>query len=92
MFIDVFDWDDKDDPEGNTWHIIGPGEVTVEEVEEVLHHHHGRVELSEQSGNPIVFGWTLGGKHIAVVFIIEDDPELIIVRPITAYPVPEYGG
>lgn len=92
MFIDVFDWDDENDLEGNTWHIIGSGEVTAEEVEEVLHHHDGKVELSKQSGNPIVIGWTLGGKHIAVVFTIEDDPELIIVRPITAYPVPEYGG
>ena len=53
--------------------------------------HEGPVELSEHSGNPIDFGWTSTLKHIAVVFTFEDDPELIIVRPITAYPVPEYG-
>ncbi len=91
MFIDIIDWDDEADQQGNTWHIIGPGEVTVEEVEEVLHHHQGHVEQSHRSGNPVIFGWTLGGKHIAVVFAYEDDPELIVVRPITAYPVPEYG-
>jgi hypothetical protein len=28
MFIDVIDWDDEDDPQGNLWHVIGPGEVT----------------------------------------------------------------
>jgi hypothetical protein len=41
MFIDVIDWDDEDDPKGNLWHIIGPGEVTKEEVEEVLHDYEG---------------------------------------------------
>jgi hypothetical protein len=91
MFVDFFDWDDEDDLEGNTWHIIGPGEITVEDVEEVLHHYAGKVEPSRTSGNPIVFGSTLDGKHIAVVFKFEDDPELIIVRPITAYTVPERG-
>ena len=44
MFIDVFDWDDEDDSEGNTWHIIGPGEITVEDVEEVLNHRAGTVK------------------------------------------------
>jgi hypothetical protein len=92
MFIDVMDWDDEDDPQGNLWHIIGPGEVTKAEVEEVLYEHEGEVGTSEQSGNPIIFGQTFTGKHIAVIFIFEDDPDLVIVRPITAYPVPEYGG
>jgi uncharacterized protein YaaQ len=91
IFIDVIDWDDEHDLKGNTWHIIGPDEVTVEEVEEVLHSHVGKVEQSTESGRPIIFGWTLGGKYIAVVFEFEDDPELIIVRPITAYAVPEPG-
>jgi hypothetical protein len=92
MYIDLILWDDEDDPQGNVQHILGPGEVTIEEVEEVLGDHEGAVELSGESGNPIVFGWTSTGKHIAVVFTFEDDPDLIIVRPKTAYPVPEYGG
>jgi hypothetical protein len=91
MFIDVIDWDDEDDSQGNLWHVIGPGEVTQEEVEEVLYDHEGKVEVSEESGNPIIIGWTSTGKHIAVIFIFEDDRDLVIVRPKTAYPVPEYG-
>jgi hypothetical protein len=47
--------------------------------------------VSEESGNPIIIGWTSTGKHIAVIFIFEDDRDLVIVRPKTAYPVPEYG-
>ena len=92
MHIDLILWDDADDPDGNLQHILGPGEVKDAEVEEVLRDPDGRVEESEQSGNPIAFGWTSTGKHIAVVFTFEDDPDLILVRPITAYPVPEYGG
>ncbi len=91
MYIDLIVWDDGDDPQGNVQHILSPGEVSIEEVEEVLNENQGRVEPSEYSGNPIVFGWTTTGKHITVVFTFEDDPDLIIVRPITAYPVPEYG-
>jgi hypothetical protein len=90
MYIDVIARDDAD-PQGNVQHIVGPGEVTIDEVEEVLRDHEGPVELSESSGNPIVFGRTSTGQHIAVIFAFEDDPDLVIVIPITAYPVPEYG-
>jgi hypothetical protein len=92
MYIDLIAWDDEDDPSGNVQHILGPGEVTIEEVEEVLRSHQGKVEVSDQSGNPIVIGSTSTGKHIAVVFTFEGYRDLIIVSPITAYPVPEYGG
>jgi len=81
----------NEDAQGNVQHILGPGEVTPEEVEEVLYDHEGPVDSSNSSGRPIVFGWTSTSKHIAVVFTFEDDPELIIVRPTTAYPAPEYG-
>jgi hypothetical protein len=91
MYIDVIAWDDEDDPQGNVRHILGPGEVTIEEVEEVLYDHRGESEPSKSSGNTIIFGWTSTGKHIAVVFALEDDPGLVIVRPVTAYPTPEYG-
>jgi len=91
MYIDLILWDDVDDAQGNVQHIVGPGEVTIDEVEEVLYDHQSAVELSDQSGNPIAFGWTSTGKRIAVVFTFEEDPDLVIVRPITAYPVPEYG-
>ena len=91
MYIDLILWDDEDDPQGNFQHIVGPGEVTQEEVEDVLYDHEGPVEASDSSGRPMVFGWTPTGRRIAVVFTFEDDPELIIVRPVTAFPVPEYG-
>ncbi len=91
MYIDLILWDDADDPQGNVQHILGPGEVTPEEVEEVLYDHEGPVDSSDSSGRPIVFGWTSTGTHIAVVFNFEDDPDLNIVRPTTAYPAPEYG-
>ncbi len=58
MFIDLIVWDDEDDPDGNVEHILGTGEVTLEEVEEILSNHQGTVERSDQSGNPIIFGWT----------------------------------
>ena len=45
MYIDLILWDDADDPRGNVQHILGPGEVTPEEVEEVLYDHEGPVRL-----------------------------------------------
>jgi hypothetical protein len=68
-------------------------EVTPEEVEEVLRAHVGRPDdFSNSSGHPIIFGTTSTGKRIAVVYIHENDDDLVITYPVTAYPVPEYGG
>ena len=53
MYIDLILWDDADDPQGNVQHIVGPGEVTPEEVEEVLYDHEGPVDSSDSSGRPI---------------------------------------
>jgi hypothetical protein len=91
MYLDLILWDDEDDPQGNVQYIVGPGAVTQGEVEDVLYDHEGPVESSDSSGRPMVFGWTPTGKRVAVVFTFEDDPDLIIVRPVTAFPVPEYG-
>ena len=91
MYFDIILWDDEDDPQGNVQHILGPGEVTIEEVCEVLENQQGEITESDSSGNPLIFGDTSTGKHIAVVFVFEDDPELIVISPITAYPAPEYG-
>jgi hypothetical protein len=92
MYIDIIAWDDEDDPQGNLWHIIGPGEVTQEEVDEVLRDPESEIETSDESGNPIIFGWTSTGKRIAVIFTFEDHPDLVIVVPKTPYPVPVHGG
>ena len=46
---------------------------------------------SDSTGNPIVFGTTAAGKRIAVVYTDESEDDLVIIRPVTAYPVREYG-
>jgi hypothetical protein len=86
-------WDLEDDPDGNWWHIVVEGHgITAEEVEEVLRDHHAESVLSRTSGNPITFGWTSEGRHIAVVYeLVSDDP--LSFRPITAFdaPPPRHG-
>jgi hypothetical protein len=94
MYIDLIAWDVEDDPDGNYQHIVGAGEVTAEEVDEVLANHHGNHPdaYSDTTGNPMIFGTTSRGKRIAVVYCDESDSDLVLIRPATAYPVPEYGG
>ena len=93
MYIDLIVWDAEEDPDGNFQHIVGPGEITADEVEEVLTNHAGDQPdaYSDATGNPIIFGTTSTGKRIAVVYSDESDAELIIIRPVTSYPVREYG-
>ena len=84
--IDVW-WDMEDDPDGNYQHVLEHG-VTPDEVEEVLNDPMSSTGVSRSTGSPITFGWTSTDKYVAVVYdIVEDNPR--IVRPITAYPVPE---
>ena len=93
MYIDLIVWDDEDDPRGNYQHIVGTGEVTVEEVELILRNHRGGPDASSnRSGLPIVFGTTTDGKRVAVVYEDESDAGLVIIRPRTAYPVADSGG
>jgi hypothetical protein len=93
VYIDLIAWDAEDDQDGNFQHIVGAGEVTAEDVEEVLSHHQGDHPdaYSDTTGNPIVFGTTSMRRRIAVVYSDESDADLIIIRPVTAYPVREYG-
>jgi hypothetical protein len=94
MYIDLIPWDAEDDPDGNFQNIVGAREVSAEEVEEVLSGHpgDGSDAYSDATDNPIVFGTTSSGKRIAVVYSDESDADLVIIRPVTAYPVREYGG
>ena len=94
MHVDLIAWDAEDDPDGNFQHVVAGGEVTAEEVEEVLSGHHGGHSdaYSDTTGNPIIFGTTSSGKRIAVVYTDESDADLVIIRPVTAYPVREHGG
>ena len=92
MYIDLIAWDDEDDPGGNVQHIAA-AELTPAEVEDVLRNHRGGPDdYSDSSRNPIIFGTTSTGKRIAVVYIDVSDDRYIIIYPVTAYCVPEYGG
>ncbi|CAN5911404.1 hypothetical protein BH23PLA1_BH23PLA1_08710 [soil metagenome] len=84
---DYIDWDDPDDPDGNVQHIAENG-VTTEEFEEILASPTAIDKVSRSTGRPVRFGWTETGKHLIVVYEIEDEGGFAIVRPITAYEVP----
>jgi hypothetical protein len=78
-------WDDDDDPDGNVQHIE-EHDLSVEEVESVLLEPENPEGTSRSSGRPIVFGWTLTGRFIAVIYEwSSDDPP--VLYPITAYEV-----
>jgi uncharacterized DUF497 family protein len=80
-------WDDEHDPDGNVAHIAQHG-LTPEEVEDVLLDPASSRGFSRSSGLPTRFGHTRTGRHIVVIFSEEsDDPR--VVRPVTAYDVPE---
>jgi uncharacterized DUF497 family protein len=91
MEIDLILWDDEDDPRGNYQHIVGAGEVTIDEVEAILYDPRSQVEDSRSSERPIAFGTTTEGRRLAVVFEIEPDDDLVLIRPVTAFPVPDRG-
>jgi uncharacterized DUF497 family protein len=83
--IALIAWDDEDDPEGNVQHIA-EHDLSSEEVESVLLETSNVEGTSRSSGRPIVFGWTMTGRFIAVVFewSSENPP---VIYPITAYEV-----
>jgi len=84
----VIDWDEPDDEGSNTAHIAEHG-LTPEEVESVLYGEKTTFDLSDSSGRPIAFGSTDTGRFIAVVFEVMNLADPLVIRPITAYEVPE---
>jgi uncharacterized DUF497 family protein len=82
------DWDEGGDEGGNTVHIAEHG-LTTEEVEAVLYDENTTFDVSDSSGRPIAFGDTGTGRFIAVVFEVLNPADPLIIRPITAYDVPE---
>ena len=84
----LIDWDEPDDEGSNTAHIAEHG-LTPEEVESVLWGEDTTFDLSDSSGRPIAFGITATGRFIAVVFDVLNLADPLIIRPITAYEVPE---
>ena len=60
-----------------------------EEVESVLWGENTTFDVSDSSGRPVAFGSTDTGRFIVVVFEILNLAHPLIIRPITAYEVPE---
>jgi uncharacterized DUF497 family protein len=84
----LIDWDELGDEGSNRAHIAKHG-LTPEEVEFALYDENTTFDLSHSSGRPIAFGSTGTGRFIAVVFEVLNVADPLIIRPITAYEVPE---
>ncbi len=85
MWDVMFAWDLIDDPDGNVQHLAEHG-VDQAEAEYVILR--GVRATSRRSGHVVSFAHTPEGRYLAVVWErVDDDP--LIVRPITAYDVPE---
>jgi hypothetical protein len=84
----LIDWDDPEDEGSNVAHIAEHG-LTPEEVESALLDENTSFDVSDSSGRPIAFGNTVTGRFIAVVFEVLSPSDPLVLRPITAYDVPE---
>jgi uncharacterized DUF497 family protein len=87
----LIDWDESNDEGSNTAHIAEHG-ITTEEVEFALFDENTTFDVSDSSGRPIGFGSTGTGRFIAVVFEVLNPADPLVIRPITAYEVPEPAG
>jgi uncharacterized DUF497 family protein len=77
-------WDDPDDPNGNVQHILEHG-LSIDEVEEVLENSTSE-GTSASTGRPCIWGYTLEGQYIIVVY---DQIDEDTIRVTTAYEVAE---
>lgn len=84
----LVDWDEPDDEDSNTAHVAEHS-LTPDEVEFALFDENTTFDLSDSSGRPIAFGSTGTGRFIAVVFEVLNLVDPLVIRPITAYDVPE---
>jgi hypothetical protein len=83
MNVTIF-WDLDDDEEGNVQHI-GEHGIDKDDVAHVLDHPVG-FDTSNASGLPMVFGFTIDDRYIAVIYEQVDKDR---VYPVTAFEVPE---
>ena len=84
----LVDWDEPTDEGGNTAHVAKHG-MTPEEVESVLFAEDTTFEVSDSSGRPVAFSTTETGRFVVVVFKVLNPADPLVIRPITAYEVPE---
>ncbi|HYT93446.1 MAG TPA: hypothetical protein VEL76_32310 [Gemmataceae bacterium] len=84
----LIDWDDPDDEGSNTAHIAEHG-LTPAEVESALFDENTTFDVSHSSGRPIAFGKTTTDRVVAIVFEVLNLTDPLIIRPITAYDVPQ---
>ncbi len=77
-------WDLDDDEEGNVQHIAQHG-IEKDDVAHVFDHPVG-FDTSGSSKCPVVFGYTIDDRYIAVVYEQIDEDT---VYPITAFEVPD---
>ena len=79
-------WDLDDDKEGNVRHIAEHG-IEKDDVAHVFDVPVGW-DISDSSRRPMVFGYTLDGRYITVIFEQIDEDT---VYPVTAFEVSEPG-
>lgn len=77
-------WDLDEDEEGNVRHIAEHG-LEKNDVAQVFDDPVG-FDTSNSSGRPMVFGYTIDNRYIAVIF---DQIDEDTVYPVTAFEVPE---
>jgi hypothetical protein len=63
--------------------------LTPDEVESALVDENTTFDVSDSSGLPVAFGMTNTGRFIVIVFDVLNLSDPLILRPITAYEVPE---
>lgn len=81
-FVSIF-WDIDDDPRGNSMHCATS--ASKKEVDEVLQHGTDQ-DVSRNTGYPVIFGRTSGGRHLMVAYEQVDE---MTAYPITVYDVSE---
>src|SRR6266702_1117167 len=90
----LIDWDEPDDEGSNTAHIAEHG-LMPDEVECVLIDEKSTFDVSDSSdssdssGRPIAFSDTGTGRFVAIVFEVLNLADPLVIRPITAYDVPQ---
>jgi uncharacterized DUF497 family protein len=80
----LIDWDDPDDPLGNTAHIAEHG-LSPEEVESVLRSPDAIEDSSDSSGRTILTGYALTGRRVCVAYDVLNPVDPLVIRPVTAF-------